>query len=64
MRPTVLSVLLALDIVLLVLLAIGFRFVEPGTAAHAISQVSLGVIVLTIIALVVAIRRDVRVFEP
>lgn len=64
MRQNFLSVLFALDAILLVLLAVGFLFVEPGSTAHAISQVSLGIIVLTLVALGVAIRRGVTLYEP
>jgi hypothetical protein len=64
MRQNFLSVLFALDAILLVLLAVGFQFVEPGTTAYAISQVSLGIILLTLLGLGVAIRRGVRLYEP
>jgi len=64
MSRSVLSVLFALDAILLVLLAIGFRFTEPGTPEYAISQVSLGVILLTGIAIAIAARRDLPFLEP
>lgn len=64
MRQNFLSVLFALDIVLLALLAVAFQFVQPGTTAYAISQVSLGILLLTLGVLVVAIRRGVRLYEP
>lgn len=64
MRQNFLSVLFALDAVLLVLLTVGFLFVEPGTTAHAISQVSLAIIILTLTLLAVAIRRGVPFYEP
>lgn len=64
MRQNFLSVLFALDAVLLVLLVVGFQFVQPGTTAYAISQVSLGIILLTLVSLGVAIRRGVPFYEP
>ncbi|SDN11046.1 hypothetical protein SAMN04487949_3403 [Halogranum gelatinilyticum] len=64
MRQNFLSVLFALDAVLLVLLAVGFLFVEPGSTAYAISQVSLAIILLTLVAIGVAIRRGVQFYEP
>ncbi|WP_435362157.1 hypothetical protein [Haloarchaeobius sp. DFWS5] len=64
MRQNFLSVLLALDTILLVLLVVGFQFTEPGTPAHAISQASLVVIILTMLGLVVAIRQGIPFYEP
>jgi hypothetical protein len=63
MRETFLSVLFALDVTLLVLLVVAFQFVEAGTPAYAITQVSLVVILVTLVGLVVAIRRGIRPFE-
>lgn len=63
MRQNFLSVLFALDVILLVLLVVGFQFVKPGTAAYAISQVSLGVVLLTMVGLAVAIRRGMSLYE-
>jgi hypothetical protein len=64
MRRNFLSVLFALDATLLVLLAIAFQFVEAGTSEHAILQVSLGIILLTVVGLAIAARRGQRLFEP
>ncbi|SEO19809.1 hypothetical protein SAMN04487948_10134 [Halogranum amylolyticum] len=64
MRRNFLSVLFALDATLLVLLVIAFQFVEAGTSEYAILQVSLGVILLTVVGLAIAARRGQRLFEP
>jgi hypothetical protein len=63
MRETFMAVLFALDVTLLVLLVVAFQFVEPGTPAYAITQVSLVVILVTLVGLVVTIRRGIRPFE-
>lgn len=63
MSRSTLSVLFALDAILFVLLVIGFRFVEPGTAEYAISQVSLVVILVTGIGIAIAARRDLKLLE-
>lgn len=64
MRDSVLAILFALDIVLLVLLAIGFQFTTPGTTEHAISIVSLVVIVCSLVMIGAAIRMGVTLFDP
>ena len=64
MRRNVFWVLFALDVILLVFLAIAFQFTTPGTAAHAISQVSAAIILMTLIGLAVAIRRGVQLQLP
>ncbi|WP_410766315.1 hypothetical protein [Haloferax sp. DFSO60] len=63
MSERLLSVLFALDATLLVLLVVAFQFAQPGTAAHAILQVSLGIILLTMVGIVVAARRRVSMFD-
>ncbi|MFC7079349.1 hypothetical protein [Halorussus caseinilyticus] len=63
MSRSPLSVLFALDAILLVLLVIGFQFVEPGTPEYAISQVSFAVIVLTGIGISIAARRNLTFFD-
>ncbi|SFK66417.1 hypothetical protein SAMN04487950_0468 [Halogranum rubrum] len=63
MRQNFLSVLFALDATLLVLLVIAFQFVEAGTSEYAILQVSLVIILLTVIGLALAARRGQRLFE-
>jgi hypothetical protein len=64
MRRNFLSILFALDATLLVLLVVAFQFVEAGTSEYAILQVSLVVILLTVVGLGVAARRGQRLFEP
>lgn len=64
MRRNFLSILFALDVTLLVLLVVAFQFVEAGTSEYAILQVSLAVILLTVVGLGVAARRGQRLFEP
>ena len=63
MRRNFLSILFALDATLLVLLVVAFQFVEAGTSEYAILQVSLAIILLTLVGLAVAARRGQRLFE-
>ncbi|KTG11355.1 hypothetical protein AUR64_03610 [Haloprofundus marisrubri] len=63
MRQSFGSVLFALNAILLVLLLVALQYVEPGTAEYAISQVSLGIILLTFVGLVLAARRGLTIFE-
>ncbi|MCT9098276.1 hypothetical protein [Haloarchaeobius sp. HME9146] len=64
MRQNFLSILFALDTILLVLLAIGYQFTEPGTAERAISLASFGIILATLAGLGIAIRRGTEFYEP
>ncbi|WP_267643163.1 hypothetical protein [Haloarchaeobius amylolyticus] len=64
MSRTFLSVLFALDIVLLVLLGLGYQFTDPGSPERAISQVSFVVLLATIVGLAVVIRRGGPFYEP
>jgi hypothetical protein len=63
MSQRLLSVLFALDATLLVLLVVAFQYVQTGTAAHAILQVSLGIILVTMVGIAVAARRGVTLLD-
>lgn len=63
MSGRLLSVLFALDATLLVLLVVAAQFTEPGTAESAILQVSLGILLLTLVGIVLAARRGVTLFD-
>lgn len=63
MSGRLLSVLFALDATLLVLLVVAAQFTESGTAESAILQVSLGILLLTLLGIVLAARRGVTLFD-
>jgi hypothetical protein len=63
MSRLLLSVLFALDVTLLVLLVVAAQFTRPGTAESAILQVTLGILLLTLVGIVVAVRRGMTLFE-
>jgi len=63
MSGRLLSVLFALDATLLALLVVAAQFTDPGTAESAILQVSLGILVLTLVGIVLAARRGVTLFD-
>lgn len=58
MAATLWKVVFALDLVLLVLLALSFPSQEPGSAARSVTYLSLGVIFITLAGLAVVIRAD------
>jgi hypothetical protein len=63
MSGRLLSVLFALDATLLVLLVVAAQFTESGTAESAILQVSLGILVLTLLGIALAARRGATLFD-
>ena len=58
MAATLWKVVFALDLVLLVLLAVSFPAQEPGSAARSVTYISLGIILVTLAGLAAVIRAD------
>jgi hypothetical protein len=52
------------EMVLLVLLAIAFPAIKPGTGAYVVSLLSLGVIVVTLLIVGVVLHSDWRGLDP
>ncbi|WP_227355860.1 hypothetical protein [Haladaptatus salinisoli] len=57
-------VIFGVEMVFLVLLAIAFTAVEPGTGAYVVSVLSLGIILMTLLIVSVLLYVDWRGLDP
>lgn len=58
------SIIFGVDMVLLVLLAISFTVVEPGSGAYVVAILSLGIILITLLIVSVLLYVDWRGLTP
>lgn len=63
MEANVWSVMFTMNVVLLVLLALSFPTLEPGTASWTMAVLSLGFILTTMVGLAVVLRSGWRPFD-